>query len=209
MLTTATTAVDAGRVSDAAAGTAPRTVMWAVSQIAARDGVSKQAVSKKVKELVERHGLSVERDGQNRIAAVNVAEYDHLRGRFGDPSKAQAPRQPEATLPASESYDEALRQKTWHEAEKRRLELAEIKKQLVRADRLQDALARAGEDIVRTMDRLPNAADELAAAFAREGVHGMRVALKQIAVRMRQDVAQALTDIAAAAPADEPSPTDS
>lgn len=197
MLTTATTAVDAGRSG------APRAVMWAVSQIAARDGVSKQAVSKKVKDLVERHGLAVDRDAQGRIAAVNVAEYDHLRGRFGDPSKAQAPRAAEAAPPASESYDEALRQKTWHEAEKRRIELYELQKKLVRTDSLADALARCGEDIVRTIDRLPNAADELAAAFAREGVHGMRVALKAIAVRMRQDVAQALADIAAGSPATE------
>jgi DNA-binding transcriptional ArsR family regulator len=183
--------------------------MWSIGQLADRERVSKQAVSRAVKSLVERHGLTVELDARGRIAKLNVAEYDHLRGRFADPSKAQAPRQAEEPVrPASESYDEALRQKTWHEAEKRRLELAEIKKQLVRVDRLQDALARAGEDIVRTMDRLPNAADELAAAFAREGVHGMRVALKQITVRMRQDVAQALIDIAAAAPSEEHAPTD-
>lgn len=199
MLTGATTAVDGP-----AFGASPRTVMWPISQIANRDGVSKQAVSKKVKVLVDRHGLTVQRDGQGRIAAINVAEYDHLRGRFSDPSKAQAPRQTEThPVPASETYDEALRQKTWHEAEKRRMELGELKKQLVRVDRVQEGLARCGEDIVHAIERLPNAADDLAAAFAREGVHGLRVGLKNLAVRIRQDVAQALDQIVETAPATE------
>jgi len=196
-LTTVTTAVDA-----------PRTVMWSVSQIAERDGVSRQAVSKKVKTLVERHGLTVERDGQGRIQAVNVAEYDHLSGRYGDPSKAQAPRKNEAQdLPKSESYDEALRQKTWHEAERRRIELDELKKRLVRVDALLDAIARVGEDIVRVIDRLPNATDDLAAAVAREGAHGLRVGLKNVAARMRQDVAQALAALAESAPATDEAPS--
>lgn len=176
--------------------------MWSVSQIAERDGVSRQAVSKKVKSLVDKQGLSVERDSQGRIQAVNVAEYDHLCGRYGDPSKAQAPRRDSLReLPEGESYNEALRQKTWHEAEKRRIELDELKKQLVRVDRLKDAISQVGEDIVRVLDRLPNATDDLAAAVTREGTHGLRVALKNLAVKMRQDVAQALAALAEDAPA--------
>lgn len=182
MLTTPTTPVDA-----------PRAVMWTVRQVADRDGVSKQAVSKKVRELVEKHGLSVERDAQGRVVALNVAEYDHLRGRYGDPSKAQAPRQADVPQTApSESYDEALRQKTWHEAERRRLEVEELKGKLVRVDEVEHAVAESGAAIARIIDRLPAAADDLAAAVAREGTHGLRVALKGLANGMRESIANEL-----------------
>lgn len=176
--------------------------MWTVGQIAARDGISKQAVSKSVRTLAERHGLTVERSAQGAISAVNVAEYDHLRGRFADPSKAQAPRQaPERPdLKPSETYDEALRQKTWHEAEKRRLELDEIKGALVRRDRLTDAILRVAGDIERAVDRLPGSADELANAVAKDGTHGLRVALKRLSADLRDELASALEAIAAAAP---------
>ncbi|MBS7737038.1 hypothetical protein [Chelatococcus composti] len=155
--------------------------------------MSKQAVSKKVKELVEKHGLSVERDAQGRVVALNVAEYDHLRGRYGDPSKAQAPRQADVPQTApSESYDEALRQKTWHEAERRRLEVEELKGKLVRVDEVEHAVAESGAAIARIIDRLPAAADDLAAAVAREGTHGLRVALKGLANGMRESIANEL-----------------
>ena len=100
----------------------PRAVMLSIGEIAARDGVSKPAVSRKVGQLVERHGLTVERDGQGRVARVNVAEYDHLRGRFDDPSKVQAPAAPipSATQKPGETYDEALRQRTWRGSGSRR-----------------------------------------------------------------------------------------
>lgn len=195
--------------------------MWPIGRIAERDGVTKQAISKQVKRLVGQHALVVERDRQGRIAAVNVAEYDHLRGRFGDPSKAQAPApSPVAILaqadlplapaqsPASpESYDEALRQKTWIAAEKSRLELDELKGELLRAGAVDAAVLRCGEDIARIIDRLPNAADDLAVAVARDGVHGLRVTLKALARRMRTDVAAAMDTLAKAptdASADEP-----
>jgi len=193
MLTTETTGVDA-----------PRAVMWTVSRVAERDGVSKQAVSKKVRALAEKHGLSVNRDGQGRIVSFNVAEYDHLRGRFDDPSKSQAPAKTDTPASnQSETYDEAVRQKTWLEAEKRRLELAEIKGELVRVGKVTDAVVRSFEQINRIIDRLPSATDELAAAVAKDGGHGLRVALKNLSGRMRGDIADALETIAAGEPLQE------
>jgi len=171
---------------------APRTVMSSIAEIARRDGVSKPTVSNKVKRLVEQHGLTVERDGQGRVAAVNVAEFDYLLNRYSDPSKAQAPARDEPVAPNNESYDEALRLKTWHEAERKRLELAQMAGELVRAAEIRDAIAASAVTIAQIVDRLPNAADDLAAAVAREGSHGLRVALKKLAVSMREEIARAL-----------------
>lgn len=185
--------------------------MWTVGQVAARDQVSKQAVSKSVRTLAERHGLSVERNGQGAITALNVAEYDHLRGKVADPSKAQAPRERQTDrldLKPGETYDEALRQKTWHEAEKRRIELDELKGQLIRRDRLTAAVLRIAGDIVRAVDQLPASADELATAVAREGSHGLRLALKRLAVSIRSDIAGSLESLATGAPSEpEPPPS--
>lgn len=193
MLTQASSAVDG----------APRVLMWTVTQIAERDGVSKQAISKRVAKLAEGQGLTVERNAQGHITALNVAEYDHLRGRYADPSKAQAParlQRQSGQVSPNDSYDEALRQKTWHEAERRRLELAEMKGDLVRKDMIEASLDQVGERIVQVIDRLPRIADEIAAAVAKDGTHGARVLLKLQASRLRDEIAKALASLAQEAP---------
>jgi len=178
----------------------PRAVMLSIAGIAERDGVSKPAVSRKVKQLVADHGLLVERDQQGRVAAVNVAQYDELRGRFGDPSKAQAPVQTLALpqpVAASETYDEALRQKTWIEAERSRMRLAQEKGELVEAAALAAALAECGGKITRVVDRLLGQCDDMAAAVGKDGVHGLRVLVKKIIFQLKSDIASELESVAA------------
>jgi hypothetical protein len=202
MLTEATTTVDGGLPG---LSQPPRAVMLTVSEVAGRDRVSKQAVSKKVKELIDL-GLAVERDAKGHVKRLNVVEYDRLRGRTDDPSKAQAPGRSVAAPPAAkpvddeDSYKEALRTKTWHESERLRLDLEERRGQLVRVDAVTDAVVSCATSITAIIDRLPNVADDLVAAVSREGVHGVRVALKQMAAKLRTDIAEALTGIAAGAP---------
>ena len=175
--------------------TPPRAVMWTVSQIADRDGVSKQAVSKQVSRLVD-SGLAVERDRQGRVCAVNVAQYDGLRDRFGDPSKAQAPRRPAAfeafQCDPKESYDEALRQKTWHEAERRRLDLDLQKGRLIETAAVAEGYDLAAAQIHDILGRLDDRADDLAAIVAREGVRGLQSALKRLGSDLLADVSRAL-----------------
>jgi len=182
--------------------------MLSIGQLAERDGVSKAAISRKVKQLVARHGLEVERDDQGRVGAVNSVQYDMLRGRVDDPSKAQAPAR--ATTPRApadappivnkESYDEALRLKTWVDFERQRFALAKDKQEYLRAAGVADAAVECGAKIARIIDRLPTAADEIAAVVGRDGVHGVRVALKEMASRMRTEVANALSQLAVDAP---------
>lgn len=198
------------------ANSPPRAVMLTIAELAARDGVSKPTVSIAVKKLIERAGLTVERDAQGRVARVNAAEYDHLRGRYGDPSKAQAPARvdvpaaeppPTAPLKAADGYDEALRQKTWIDAETRRLDLNQKRGNLVRRDRVEEALRLCVDPIARAFDRLPQEADELADAYERNGIHGLRQALKELARKGRTAAADALDSAFGAAPeTDEPLP---
>ena len=186
----------------------PRAVMLTIGELATREGVSAPAVSRRVKQLRER-GLHVETDVQGRVTAVNSVQYDELRGRFADPSKAQAPKAAPLTAAVSESYDEALRQKTWTEAERARLRLEEEKGRLVPVDRLADALAQAGEKVVRAVDRVLMSADDIAAAVAKDGTPGVRTELKKLVHRIKVDIADALAEIAAGAPETQPDDTQS
>lgn len=182
----------------------PRAVMMSIAAIATRDGVSKPAISRKVKQLVDKHGLVVERDGQGRVAAVNVAQYDELRGRYGDPSKAQAPAAPAAQAKPSETYDEALRQRTWIEAERSRIRLAQEKGELVEAAALAAALGECGGEISRVVDRMLNRCDDLAAAVAKDGVHGLRVLMKKIIFEQKSEIANVLESVAVKSEGDHP-----
>lgn len=169
----------------------PRAVMLSIAALAARDGVSRPAVSRKVKQLVADHGLYVERDGQGRVAGVNVAEYDHLRGRVDDPSKAQA-RRGKGRVPAGETYDDAIRQKTWIEAERSKMRLAQEKGELVLVSELQAAVAICGEAVVLSIGRFVFFAEDMAAAYERDGLHGLQTMVKAVIFKMRREVADAL-----------------
>ncbi|WP_316173563.1 MULTISPECIES: winged helix-turn-helix domain-containing protein [unclassified Bradyrhizobium] len=175
---------------------APFAPFMTVSEIAERDGVSKQAVSKRVRAMVEMHGLEVELDGQGRVARINVAQYDHLRDRHGDPSKDQRPETPEPAAPAADSYEEALRLKTHYEAVRRGLELDEHIGKLVRVDELVKVGDEIGAKVAQVIGSLDNEAEAFAMALDRDGAHGLRVLLKQTRYRMLTEVADALSALA-------------
>lgn len=163
-----------------AANEANAAVMLSIAQIAERDRVSKPTVSNHVKRLVEKHGLRVERDGQGRVARLNVAEYDALRNRFADPSKVQAPAAERGSAYGDDSYDEALRRKTFYEAEKRRLELDQLRGRMIDATGVADALDRASDAAKEPLAALEDYADDVAAAVARDGARGARAELVRI-----------------------------
>lgn len=190
------------------ANSPPPEAMWSISAIADRDGVSKPTVSIHVGRLVERHNLTVTRDNRGRVALVNVVEYDALRERYADPSKAQAPRvdapAPTPTAPPlvdNKSYDEATRRRAWLDMEKRRLEVAELRGRLIRADRHGEAVGRCGDELARVVDLLPQEADALAAKLGLDDVHAVRVALKEMARQLRTSLAKAFDRLQADAPA--------
>ncbi|GJD51097.1 hypothetical protein OPKNFCMD_3848 [Methylobacterium crusticola] len=176
--------------------------MWPAARIAERDGVTREAVLKLVRDHAAQHGLAVERDGRGRIALINVVQYDHLRGRYADPSKAQASKAAAPPAPApADSYDEALRQRAWHDVEKRRLEVGDLRKQLLRRDRYEAAVAQAAAEMARYIDQLPQEADAIGRALGLENVHTLRLELKNAAARMRAKIAGAFQAMAAEAPA--------
>ena len=175
---------------------------WSLKAIAERDGVSVKAVSKAVARLIEGEGLMVSRDARGRVAAVDLAQYDHLRRRSDNPSLVQAAATVagrEARDVAGTDYNAALTEKTRYEATKRRLEVEELQGQLVRVEAVADAATRIASDLARLIDQLPQAADTLAAALARDGARGLQIELKKLAHAWRERLADKLAALASGA----------
>lgn len=190
-------------------------VFRTVGEIAALHGVSKQAVSKNLKRLVEAGDVPVERDGRGRIVRVSLAHYDHARERFTNPAKTvarpgssdtegdagervatSAPR-----VPPTDSFEEARRQNEWLKVTREKLRHQEEMRQLVRADALAEAMTIAGREIQAIIMRLPNRADDIALAVSREGQFGARTLLRTVAFELAEQIANRLGDVSATAPA--------
>ncbi len=181
-------------------------VMATPAEVAARDGVTKQAVTKLVRRLVEEHSLPVERDGRERIVRFSLAHYDHFRGEFASSEKVAAARKdlpPTQPVNSSTSRDEALRQEAWLKVGREKLRRQEQIGQLVRADRMRDALTLCGREIQSSIARLQNKADDMALAVLREGSHGLRVLLRQIAFDLSTEIAVRLAAIVEVAAEDD------
>lgn len=180
-------------------------VMWSPGQIAERDGVSKQAVSKTLAKLLKDHDdIPTERDGRGRVMRVSLAHYDHHRGFFGNSAQSQAPKAgSHADEPIGRpgtSRDEAMRQQAWLNLQREKLRHAEEMKQLVRADKLADALANAGRTIQSEVNRLHNRADDIALAVSKEGTSGARMVLRKVSAEINTRIADALAEISSGAP---------
>ena len=181
-------------------------IMWSIGQIADRDKVSKPAISKAVKKLLEaRPDTPVALDGQGRVLGISLAHYDEYRQRHVNPAKAVAPIRPSDVgvsppLNPSDSFDEARRIGEWLKVGREKIRHQEQLGQLMRADRVEESVRVAGAEIKTVVARLANRADDLALAVSKEGVHGARMALRKIAFELGNEIADRLEQIAAAAP---------
>jgi hypothetical protein len=187
--------------------TEDRLVMYSVAQIADRDKVSKQAVSKAVKKLLdERPDTPVVRGNQGQVLQVSLAHYDEYRQRFVNPAKATAPIRSISTgtiggpVDPSDSFDEARRQNEWLKLGRERIKHQEDLKQLVRKDKLEEANRIIAREIQNIVKRLPNNADQIALAVSKEGVHGVRVLLRTIAFDLGNAIADRLVAVSGEAP---------
>jgi hypothetical protein len=182
------------------------TVMATAAEVAARDGISPQAVTKTVRQLVAHHDLPVERDGRGRVRRFSLAHYDHIRGQFTSSEKVSAarkndsPRQSGAVAPNPNSRDEALRLESWLKYNREKLRHQEELGNLIRADRTRQGVGTCAREIQSIVARLQNKADDMALAVTREGVHGLRVLLRKIAADLNTEIADKLDEVFQNAP---------
>ncbi len=190
--------------------------MASATQIAERDGVSKQAVSKAIRRLVdERPDTPTDRGGQGQIIRISLAHYDHFRKSFINPAKAVAPLRSEdgvangksqSSVPIrnEDSFEEARRQSEWLRLAREQIKHQEACGELIRQDFTEHAVAKAGGEIQSIIKRLPNRADAIALAVSKEGVHGVRVLLRKIAFEMSNEIADKLEAVAQVSPESDP-----
>jgi hypothetical protein len=181
------------------------------AEYARHAGISKAAVSQQIQNgRIPAYGPAGERvePGSPGKKLIRLAEADLARAQARvrvsvddeeeEPVQA-APSAPRAApaadrgQPANSTLTRARTASEAHRAQLLRLELDERRGKLMQVAKVEDALAIAGEKIVRIIDQLPMEADDLATAVARGGHQALRVALKDTAQRMRMGIADALS----------------
>jgi hypothetical protein len=170
--------------------------LWlSVSEIAREKGKSRQAIAKRVAELVDAGKLTT-RPGPNGTKLVSLAAFDLAVGETGDAVKegaAEARVEIDAgTSPSSPALRDHQARNAQYSADLRFLELEERLGRLVPAAEVKEAGQRAAEAIVRIVDRLPTYAEAIAVAAAKDGTQGARANLKEIARELREAIANAM-----------------
>jgi hypothetical protein len=151
------------------------------------DRVGQSALSRYVAKYSD--VLEPQRDG--RELTINFEALIQHRSENINRAEPASPSQAPVSIKRGRA-DEAARN-IRAQRELRELELAERRGELMRVSKVADALASAGEKIVRIVDQLPMDADDLATAVAKGGVPSLRFALKDIARRMRTGIADSLS----------------
>jgi hypothetical protein len=175
------------------------------AEYARHAGISKAAVSKQIASgRIPVYGPTGEKvpAGDPGKKLISAAEADRARSQSRirvnvvddeEPAEPTAPRNAPAGDQGQPNLTRARTASEAHRAQLLRLDLDERRGKLMRVSKVEDALATVGEKIVRIIDQLPMDADDLATAVARGGVPALRLAMKEIARRMRMGIADSLS----------------
>ncbi|MCA0275858.1 MAG: winged helix-turn-helix domain-containing protein [Proteobacteria bacterium] len=170
------------------------------ADLARRRGVSPAAITKRVDKLVQAGKVETRRDGRSRL--VELASFDRAIGETGDAIKEQAAetaaRQRKSPRAAPAMRD-AQAERAQYEARLKALDLAERQKALLPitgAHGIEAASDAIGAALANDLDSLTQYADDLATAVSKDGVAGARRLLKEIAVKIRRQVAGSLSQLA-------------
>jgi MarR family len=183
--------------------------LWmSVSEIAARKGVSKQAISERVARLVA-DGRLTTKPGKGKAKLVNLAQYDTAIGDVGDGAKEAAAATKAANAAPADSAaprqsdsgrfrDEQTREKAYA-ADLKFIELERLRGNLLPVAEFDPLAEDAASRIADIVDGLQARDSELTAIAIKEGENGMRAALKRITKMQRIAIVTAMKDMAAAA----------
>jgi hypothetical protein len=186
-------------------------LMMSVSDIARHKGVTPQAVAKRVDRFIAQGLLKARMDRGRKL--VPLAEYDRLVDQTTDFTKIRGEAPPSLPAQPTRSTDEnpvlvqEQARRARYEADLKQIALKRELGEILDIRDVEASMTRCADILVRRIDKLPAAADEITAAVAKGGVDGVRAALKDIARQLRQALAEAMTVVkveADSATADEP-----
>lgn len=170
------------------------------ADLARRRGVSPAAITKRVDKLEQARKIETRRDGRSRL--VELASFDRAIGETGDAIKEQAAEttaRQRKSQPSAPAMRDAQTERAQYEARLKALDLAERQKALLPitgAHGIEAASGAIGVVLARDLDGLTRYADEIATAVSKDGVAGARRLLKEIAVKVRRQVAESLSQLA-------------
>jgi hypothetical protein len=175
------------------------------AEYARHRGVSRQAIGK----LLGSGRLPFREDKGQKL--IDVAAADRVLGETreritirDDPGSDDGRDAGRGFLPASDG-GALTKAKTATEVYRARLAQLEYDERVGKLLALEDvtrSMEKCAASVVRDLDQLPNHAEDLAAAFTRDGILGLRLALKEVARTVRQRMADNMTVLASS---DKPS----
>ncbi|KFC63989.1 MarR family protein [Bosea sp. LC85] len=184
-----------------------------VSDLARLKGLSKAAVSERVKGLVAKGQLST-KPGKGKVVLVNLAAFDRVIGETTDLARAagaetrrqhSAPPQADPTAPI---YTAEQARHMAYKAESARLDLEERQGKILPIADIAQAVTVAAEALARAIETLPSLADDIAAAVAQSGSAGARTLLKTKARETRELMTLELGKVLKLHPATAETPDD-
>lgn len=164
--------------------------LWlSLAEIARRKGVTRQAIALRVARLEDGGSLST-RPGKGGTKLVNLAEFDRLsdeQTNFAKLDGARTAREGQPARSRRAAYNDAITEKAQYDAELKRIELAERKRELVHVGDLKQVAEDCASAVVEVIEGLVRRAEEIDAA-ARAGQ--TRQLLRTIARDMRTRIAE-------------------
>jgi DNA-binding transcriptional ArsR family regulator len=182
----------------------PEGVWLSITEIARRKGVSKQALSKRVKSLEADDKVTVRRRGQSVL--VDLVEYDRAVGDFGDAGREAAAEtvraarrdQGDRADPSSSGLRDVQLERARYETRMRALDYAERTGQLVPLrgpGGVEDALVDASAEIIRSLDLTMRHFDKIREA-TKDGEPAVRRVIKEIIHEQRIVIGKAMQVLA-------------
>jgi DNA-binding Lrp family transcriptional regulator len=174
----------------------PDAAWVSISELARLKGLSKAAVSERVKGLVDKGQLAT-KPGKGKVVLVNLAAFDRAIGETTDLARAAGAETKRLTSSSARDdaapiYTAEQARHMAYKAESARLDLEERQGKILSVADVAAAIATAGDAIARAIEQLPTMADDVAAAVAQAGASGARTALKAKARDLRDLVAKEL-----------------
>lgn len=166
------------------------------ADLAKRRNISRQAATKRVAQLESEGKIQTRREGKSRL--VDLAAFDRAVGEVGNAVKEQAADTSRGKS-SSPIMRDAQAERAVYDARLKALDLAERQRQLLPIagpHGIEAAAAAIAATLARDLDGLIRYADEVATAVSKEGVAGARRVLKEISVKVRQQLAGSLAQVA-------------
>jgi hypothetical protein len=176
-----------------------------VSALADRLGISKQSLSERICRMEERQQLQTKRQGREKLVdadefdRVSAQTHDAVRTLNGSTAKRRHRPQPAAKPARSDSrrplegagnvLAQEQARRASYSADMLKLALDERLGQVLARRDVENAMVDCATALTRVINKMPEHADALAAAVAKDGAAGARRALKEFGLNLRTELA--------------------